>query len=122
MIKDPLSIGYGLEGQAIIDKMNTMQKEISEASSVLVYEMKQGINSMLDLMRNSRKAENLAEIKNITPYGVIYTRNGKLSKKMFESQSNRDYWLSVNDKSIRDVKLIEPDTFDKAIESIIKGS
>jgi hypothetical protein len=122
VVKDPLAVGYGLEGQAIIDKMSIVQKEIDEASSVLVYEMKKGINSLLEQIKINQKAETLASLKNITPYGVIYTRNGKLAKKMFESQSTRDYWVDVNSKSIDNVKLIEPDTFDKAIEVMIKGS
>jgi hypothetical protein len=64
----------------------------------------------------------LSEIKAITPYGVIYTSvQGKKSKKMFESIDTRDYWIDLHSNEVSNVKLINPETFDKAINNTLKG-
>lgn len=120
--KDPLSIGYGLEGELIVQKINTISKELNEATSVMTYEMKKGINALLEQLKNISKADNISKVKDVTPYGVIYTRGGKLSKKMFESVETREYWLGLNSDEIANVKMIEPETFDKAINSVLKGN
>jgi hypothetical protein len=121
-VKDPLTIGYGIEGEALLQKIDNIRKEITEANSVIAHEMKVGITKLLENINAATKAEKLASLKSVSPYGVIYNRNGKLSQKMFESADHRQYWLDFNNDEITDIKLIEPETFDKAIDSTLKGN
>lgn len=118
---DPLAVGYGLEGELLVQQINSLTNELKQASSIVVSEMKKGINALLEQLENLSKADEISKVKSTTPYGVIYTRNSKLSKKMFETVEIRDYWIQLNSPDVSDVKLIEPETFDKAITSIIKG-
>ena len=121
-VKDPLSIGYGLEAEIVLQKIDSVQKELAEAISIVSHEMKQGIQKLVEQIKGSQKADALLDAKTKTPYGVIYSRSGKMSKKMFESIDTRSYWIDLNSDDISDIKFIEPETFDHAIDNALKGN
>lgn len=121
-ISDPLNVGYGLNGELIKQKIAEVTNKISIAKSLMMQEMQNGINSLLSDASKFRKADKLSEAKALTPYGVIYTSaQGKKSKKMFESLDMREYWLGLHNDEMSDVRLINPETFDTAIDKTLKG-
>jgi hypothetical protein len=113
---DPLKLGYGLEGEAILQRIARFNKKISEAKSIMQHQLQEGVLGMIKEISALNRASEVAQIKTATPYGVIYTTpSGRKSKKMFESMETRNYWLELKGHSIGDVKMIEPETFDKVI-------
>lgn len=117
---DMLNIGYGLEGNVIINKINRSNKKIDEAKKTIKEEMTIGIYDMIDAISAMSDVEKLSEMKNKTPYGVIYkNKDGQKCKKMFESVETREYWLGLKEKEVTNVQLIDPETFDRAMQSII---
>ena len=121
-VSDPLNVGYGLQGEVTKQKIAEVSNKIKSAKSVMMAEMQNGINGLLLNMTRQRKAAKLSETKDITPYGVIYnSAQGKKSKKMFESIDTRDYWIELHGSEVSNVKLINPETFDKAINNTLKG-
>jgi len=120
-VSDPLSLGYGLEGNLIMLKMQSVTKKIAEAKSVMQHEMQQGIENMISSIMSSRKVTALKEAKLSTPYGVVYTaKNGRRVSKMFESRDTRAYWLELHGSSLENPSMIEPENFDAAIAKTSK--
>jgi hypothetical protein len=116
---DPLKLGYGLEGDAILLKIKNLNKKISEAKSIMRHELHEGVIGMIKQIELLNKGGELSNLKNSTPYGVIYqTSSGRKSKKMFENIETRNYWLDLKGNTIANVRLIDPETFDKAINSL----
>jgi hypothetical protein len=121
-ITDPLKVGYGLQGEAIRQQMIATNKKITEQKSVLRHLMQEGVMGMLQNITALNQARELAAVKQATPYGVHYdTANGRKSKKMFESVDTRAYWLELHGNKISNVRLINPETFDQAINKKIKA-
>ena len=119
---DPLEMGYGLEGDAILDQIAEVNKRIAAAKNSMKSIMKEGVIGMLRDIESLNKARSLEATKSLTPYGVIYTTaGGRKSKKMFESADARAYWLELKIDSIKDPRMIEPETFDRAITRTKKG-
>jgi hypothetical protein len=119
---DPLYMGYGLEGDAILDQIAEVDKRITAAKNSMKSIMKEGVIGMLRDIESLNKARSLEATKSLTPYGVIYTTaGGRKSKKMFESADARAYWLELKIDSIKDPRMIEPETFDSAITRTKKG-
>jgi len=120
--KDPLKIGYGLEGDAINQQISMVNKKIAEQKSIIKFLIQEGLRELSASAKAKVKASQLAEVKNTTPYGVIYTTvSGKKSKKLFENSATRSYWLELNKDKLADAKLIEPETFDAAIKRSKEG-
>lgn len=121
-LTDPLNIGYGLAGELLIQQINEISARVYDTKSRMLQEMQDGINRMLNDISKNKKADKLVEVKNKTPYGIIYTTStGNKSKKMFESVETRNYWLNLHNDKLSNVKLIDPTTFDVAIDNILKG-
>jgi hypothetical protein len=122
IVTDPLNLGYGLEGDSIMQNVRRFEKKITEAKSVMKLRMQEGIAAMLADITSVEKATTLSETASATPYGVIYkTASGRKSKKMFESIETRNYWIGLRGNSIQDVKMIEPETFERAINTALRG-
>ena len=121
-VRDVLNTGYGLEGEAILQRIKQVNKKIAEQKSVIRQIMQEGVIGMLQNIQSLNKAEQIAAVKESTPYGVIYnTKSGRKSKKMFESAETRTYWLGLHGEKISNVRMIEPETFDAAINTKIKA-
>ena len=122
VVTDPLNVGYGLEGDNIMQNVRRLEKKIAEAKSIMKLRMQEGISQMMTDITSVEKANSLLETSNTTPYGVIYkTTSGRKSKKMFESIETRNYWIGLRGNSISDVKMIEPETFERAINTALRG-
>lgn len=116
---DPLKMGYGLEGDAILDKMAMVEKMMASAKASMKDALREGVLGMLRGIETLNKSEALENIKNKTPYGVVYTtKSGKKSQKMFESAEARAYWLELRGSEIQNPRMVEPETFEKAITKI----
>ena len=119
---DPLQVGYGLEGEDILQQMKQQQRRISELTSVVRHIMQEGVIGMLQNIKSLNKAKELQSIKNRTPYGVVYeTQSGSKSKKMFETADTRAYWLDLHALEIKNPRMIDPETFDRAIDKKTKA-
>ena len=121
-ISDPLHLGYGLVGTNLLQQIqetNNNIKALIKTTNGMV------IDGALDIMHsvhNIEQARTYQQIKETTPYGVLYTsQKGKASKKLFETQAERDYWLEYQRGAIKDVRLIDPETFDSLINKTLKG-
>ena len=118
---DPLKMGYGLEGEAILNRMGRVEKKINETKSIMRHAMQEGVMGMLKNIQTLNKADALKKIKATTPYGVIYeTDDGQRTKKMFESADARGFWLELHGESIDNIRMVEPETFDRAIAQLFK--
>ena len=118
---DPLSLGYGLEGDLIIKKIKKENAIIERAKIVMKNAIEEGIKEIISEIDVFKKSQALEEAKKTTPYGVIYkTKKGRKAKKMFESADARAYWLELREQEISDPKMIDPEVFDKAIERTIE--
>ena len=121
-VSDPLNMGYGLEGDRILNQMSIVNKTIAAIKASLGSILQEGVMGMLKNIQALNKANSLEDMKNVTPYGVVYTTDtGKKSKKMFENADQRNYWLDFKGNNINNVKLIDPSTFDLAINKAKKG-
>ena len=119
---DPLNVGYGLEGETIRQQMIAAQKKITEQTSVVRQIMQEGVIGMLKSIEMLNKAKDLTTVKNQTPYGIIYeTRSGRKAKKMFENAATRSYWLDLHGSKISNIRMVEPETFDAAINKKLKA-
>ena len=77
---------------------------------------------MLKSIEMLNKAKDLTTVKNQTPYGIIYeTRSGRKAKKMFENAATRGYWLDLHGSKISNIRMVEPETFDAAINKKLKA-
>lgn len=118
---DPLNVGYGLEGETIRHQMILAKRKIAEQTSVVRQIMQEGVIGMLKNIEMLNKVKELELVKNQTPFGVIYeTKSGRKSKKMFENSDTRKYWLDLNSSKISNVRMVEPETFDAAINKKLK--
>ena len=116
---DPLKMGYGLEGEAILDRMGRVEKKLNEAKSIMRHAMQEGVMGMIRNIQTLNKVDALKKLKATTPYGVIYeTADGRRTKKMFESADARGFWIELHGESTDNLRMIEPDTFDKAIKQL----
>lgn len=115
-VSDPLNMGYGLEGDAILESMSRVNKRVTSIKHEMKKIMTEGVIGMLKGIQTLNSVENLEKIRENTPYGVIYTtQDGKKSRKMFESADARAYWLELKGNAIGSARLINPETFDAAI-------
>lgn len=115
-VTDPLKVGYGLAGQEILNKLEECQNDYANLKASINKMIAEGIIGMIQSIKALNRADSLEKIMAKTPYGVIYTTaNGEKSKKLFESESQRNYWLSFKSDSINKVKLINPEDFKNAI-------
>lgn len=120
IISDPLNMGYGLEGDAILDSMSQVNKRVAAIKQKLGKEISEGISSLRASIAASHRAKALEDVRAKTPYGVIYKDGDKRLTRMFETADARDTWISYMAESITTVSLIDPEALDKAISSTRK--
>jgi hypothetical protein len=106
---DPLNVGYGLEGEAIIHKIQVVKSLVSEAKAKK-HDLEHQIQNRA--LAESYLQEQIATIDQAlgqSPYGVIGKLNsGKACRKFFENQQTRDWWLSMNQTELMEFKLVDP--------------
>lgn len=121
-VSDPLNVGYGLIGTNILHRIKLTETRIKNLKEKLNMIVIEGAIGMLHTVHAINKINDIKQIKDKTPYGVVYTsKSGKQVTKVFETKEARDYWVSYRSADINNVKKIGPDTFDRIITSTMKG-
>ena len=114
---DPLNMGYGLEGELILEQINDIKGVIAKIKDMIRAEIQQGAISMVIAEKQADKLSTVVAAKKVAPWGVAWkTKAGKNQAKFFESQSDRDYWVGL--KSLNEATLINPKHFDKEIAKL----
>lgn len=118
-VDDPLNLGYGLEGELMMNKISELDGVISKLKEMINLEMKNGINALLMAEQDSVMIEKLNSIKNKNPYGVIWKNDlGEKKNQFFENEQLRSYWIKLNSEYISEHKLINPSDFDRKIQKL----
>lgn len=115
---DVLNTGYGLEGQNILDQISDTNSMIDRLAKLIRSEISNGVAKMFESKELTKRSARLETIKNSTPYGVVWTANGRTNKKFFESADLRKYWMELNSDMLSEHKLVEPSDFDKKIQKL----
>jgi len=116
-VDDPLNMGYGLDGELMLEQMTDMNAVIAKLREMIKNEVKQGTIDLIVAEQTAAKIKTVQEAKAAAPYGVAWkTKAGKTEAKFFENSSDRDYWLGL--KKLKEAKLINPDHFDKQINKL----
>ena len=116
-VDDPLNMGYGLDGELMLEQMKDMKTVIAKLREMIKTEVKQGTIEMIVAEQKAAKIKMVKEAKELAPYGVTWkTASGRSNAKFFEKQSDRDYWLGL--KNLKEAKIINPEHFNKKIEKL----
>ena len=114
---DPLNMGYGLEGELILEQIGNIKDVIAMIKDMIRTEIQQGAIAMVVAEQQADKLSTVAAAKKVAPWGVAWkTKAGKTQAKFFESQTDRDYWIGL--KNLNEATLINPDHFDKEIAKL----
>jgi hypothetical protein len=118
---DPLGVGHGLEGDAILAKVRHTLKQISEVKSLKARAEKHICEAFDQLIQAQSKVSTLEQQLNTEPYGIIaITNNNTKVRKFFENTDYRQIWLDFNKDTLKEYKLINPDQINKAKQFITK--
>lgn len=118
VVKDPLNVGYGIEGQGIIDQIQETDQLINRLNAIIKAELEENIRAMRDARDRALRARQLEEAKSVAPYGVSWKSGRTVKKKFFESADQRKYWMDLNSDMIKEHRLIEPADFDSKIRKL----
>lgn len=116
---DPLNMGYGLEGEVMLEKMDEMKTLMTKLGEMMRDEVRKGVSNMLMAEQDAEKVRKLSRIKESNPYGVAWKdTSGNRMNKFFENESLRDYWMQLNSEQLSEHMLINPEHFDQKISKI----
>jgi len=118
---DPLSLGYGLEGDALRLQMRSIRDKINEAKS-LQSKIQKIIETKKAVVAEAQtKLQQLDKELGSTPYGVIgIQNNGQKIHRLFESQEKRTMWLEFQQDTLKEYQLIDPSNISKAKQYLKK--
>lgn len=111
---DVLNIGYGLEGDAIREKMIQIRKSINETKLLktkIVEQIQARKKSIAEAKEEIIKFDQQLGSK---PYGVVGIADNKKVQKFFESQDQRTMWLEFHRDRLSEHRLIDPEMIQKA--------
>ena len=112
---DPLNLGYGLEGEAIVAKLNQLNSAILEVTATKKDLLNKKRDTEASMTETQAKILKLDEQLATQPWGVVGVNSeGKRVKKFFENQDARTMWMNYNSTTIKEAKMIGPDTIAKA--------
>lgn len=118
-VDDPLKLGYGLEGEVMLDKMGGLDGMIGKLKEMIRSEMRTGV---LEIMAEEARATKLAKLESAratAPYGVMWkSKEGSKQSKFFESEQLRKYWLDLNN-NLTEQRLVNPNHFDSEINKLV---
>lgn len=116
---DPLNIGYGLEGEVMMEQMSGLKGVIAKLKEMIKAEVKKGAVGLMVAEQKTNMINTVAAAKAKAPWGVAWKNtNGETAAKFFESATDRNYWVKL--RNLTEAKLINPDHFDKQIDQISK--
>lgn len=119
-VKDPLHIGYGLEGEVILQKIADLREHKKSNNLRLTSLISEEVLNFKNSIIATKKNNKLQEMKKLTPYGVVFTDATSLTrnKKLFETVEERDLWVELNRDLHSNIKLVNPSTFDNISNNI----
>lgn len=118
-VDDPLALGYGLDGEVILEKISSLDDMIGKLKEMIASEMKSGILDIVAEEARIKKIARLESAKVAAPYGIMWKdQSGKRQARFFETAKERRYWIDLNSKSLNEQKLVEPNHFDEQINKI----
>jgi virulence-associated protein VapD len=121
MITDPLGVGYGIEGEIVVQEINQVDLLVARLQGAIACLIKQAITELRAQDEAKTTITQMQHIQNTTPYGAVWSDNqGQQQTKFFESESTRNYWLQLNKDSLNECKLINPNHWDKRIAQLTK--
>ena len=118
IVDDPVNVGYGVEGEHIIDEMNMLNSTITKIKAMIHKEVAQGVRSMFEADALADKAITLQIAAEKAPWGLAWTANGKPRAKFFESSDDRDYWANL--KNYPNARKINPKHWNAQITKLNK--
>ena len=117
---DPLDIGYGLEGEVMMNQMAGLDNMLSKLKEMINSEVRSGVLGMIMAEQIDVQVNKLQTAKAAGPYGVIWNdARGKKQSKFFESAQLRGYWLDLNKRSLNEQRTVEPIHFDQQIRKLL---
>lgn len=112
---DILNVGYGLEGDAIREKMIQVRKSINETKLLkakIIEKIKIRNKSITEAKQEIIKFDQQLGSK---PYGIVgFDNNNKKVQKFFESIDQRNMWLEFHQEKLTEHRLINPEMIKKA--------
>lgn len=121
-VMDVTQVGYGLEGAAILQKMNNVKNKIQETQERVTALVQQVQEQHRITHMTKTKMSALSEQAQTMPYGVIGTDlAGTKFKKFFESADHRQLWLEYNQSSLAHKQMINPEDLER-IRHRLKGT
>lgn len=118
---DPLQLGYGLEGTAILQKMRHVKGHITEAATQRKALQQKLNEAVLIKTQMSTKIQSLDQQLQTTPYGVVgIDVQGQKVRRFFETQSHRDMWLKFNKRLLQEHVSIDPQTIKEVQQKLKK--
>jgi hypothetical protein len=110
---DPLNVGYGLEGEAIVEKMNRVIFENTKTNKQITALLNEKQKILSAEQATSKQLRLLDQKLSSSPWGVVgKNQEGKVVKKFFETQSSRSMWLEYNE--LKESKMIDPSNIKNA--------
>jgi Protein of unknwon function (DUF3008) len=118
-VDDPLNLGYGLDGEVMMDQMNDLNGVIGKLKEMIRSEVRSGALGMIMSEQQKNTVAKLTDAKETTPYGVTYVDPaGQKQAKFFESAQLRDYWLKLNVAYLNEHRIVNPEHFDRQISKL----
>jgi hypothetical protein len=118
-VDDPLNMGYGLEGENILDRIVKTTTRITKLKEALMRDITAGATRIIMSEQASTKAAKLTAAKSAAPYGVLFKdTDGTKQRKFFESAKLRGMWMDLNTKSLNEHVLVNPEDFDTQINKL----
>jgi len=118
--QDPLDIGYGLEGEVMMNQMASLDTMLGKLKEMINSEVRSGVLKMIMAEQINVQVNKLETAKTTAPYGVMWKDSkGNKQSKFFESAQLRNYWLDLNKRSLNEQRNVEPNHFDQQIRKLL---
>lgn len=118
-VEDPLNLGYGLDGEIMLEKMQGFKDMISRLKEMMKSELKSGAIQMIVAEQELRRLAKISNVKSATPFGVLWKDvEGNKHSKFFESADVRNLWVGMNEVNWNDKKIVNPEHFELEINKI----
>ncbi len=119
-VNDPLSMGYGLDGEIMMNQMADFDKIISKLKEMISSEVRSGALNMIMNEHINTQVNKLETAKAAAPFGVMWKDSkGHKQSKFFETAQLRSYWVDLNKRSLTEQRMVEPTHFDQQIKKLL---
>ncbi len=119
-VHDPLNMGYGLDGEIMMNQMSDLDKMIDKLKEMINSEVRSGALNMIMAEQIDLQVNKLASAKAAAPYGVMWKDSkGNKQSKFFETAQLRSYWVDLNKTALNEQRMVEPEHFDQQIKKLL---